>query len=77
MRSVGISPKVVAATITGIVVYLITKLGLRVDPVIEQAINVAATLLAAYLAPPGAVKEDEVASDDLLPGKAKTQLKES
>lgn len=74
MRSVGISPKVVAATVTGIVVYLITKLGLQVDPVVEQAINVGATLLAAYLAPPGAVKADEVASDDLLSAEAKAQI---
>lgn len=66
MNTVGISPKVIAATITGIAVYLITKLGLQVDPVIEQAINVAATLLAAYLAPPGAVRGPEVASDDRL-----------
>lgn len=65
----GLSPKVIAAAITGVIVYLVTKLGLQVDPVIEQAINVAAVLLAAYLAPPGAVKEQAVgpASDELLP----------
>jgi hypothetical protein len=55
MRTVGISPKVVAATITGLVVYLITKLGVQADPVLEQAINVIATVAAAYIAPPGAV----------------------
>ena len=58
MRTEGISPKVIAATITGLVVYAITKLGLQVDPVIEQAINVLAVLLAAYLAPPGEVVVD-------------------
>ena len=74
----GLSPKVIAAAITGVVVYLITKLGLQVDPVIEQAINVAAMLVAAYLAPPGAVKERPIgpASDDELSPEAQARLKE-
>lgn len=69
MSTVGISPKVIAATITGVAVYLITKLGLQLDPVIEQAINVAATLAAAYLAPPGQVTAPEVdpAAGDVTP----------
>jgi hypothetical protein len=74
----GLSPKVVAGAITGVIVYLITKLGLRVDPVVEQAINVAAVLVAAWLAPPGAVKERPVgpASDDLLAPEVAARLKE-
>jgi hypothetical protein len=55
-RTVGLSPKVVASAITGIVVYAITKLGLQLDPVIEQAINVAAMIAAGYIAPPGQVE---------------------
>lgn len=71
MRTVGISPKVLAATITGLVVYLVTKLGLQADPVVEQAINVFATVAAAYLAPPGAVGDVEpVGSDSRLPAEA-------
>lgn len=64
----GLSPKVIAAAITGIVVYAITKLGVQLDPVLEQAINVAAMILAGYLAPPGTVKERPIGtpSDEAL-----------
>src|SRR4051794_40479982 len=74
----GLSPKVIAGAIAGVVVYLITKLGLQVDPVIEQAINVAAVLVAAWLAPPGAVKERRIgpASDNLLAPEVAARLKE-
>lgn len=68
MRTLGISPKVVASAITGVVVYLLTKLAIQVDPVIEQAINVAAMILAGYLAPPGAVVRDvDPAAGDVRP----------
>lgn len=56
MKTVGLSPKVVASAITGVVVYLLTKLAIQVDPVIEQAINVVAMILAGYLAPPSKTK---------------------
>jgi uncharacterized membrane protein len=56
MNQRGISPKVIAAAVAGLVTYLITKLGLQVDPVVEQAINVVAMLVAAYVAPPGKLK---------------------
>jgi hypothetical protein len=70
VRTNGVSPKVLAATITGLVVYLITKLGVQADPVVEQAINVFATVFAAYLAPPGAVVAEPVGSDARLPAQA-------
>lgn len=69
MKTVGLSPKVVAATITGVVVYLLTKLAIPVDPIVEQAINVAAVILAAVIAGPGEVAVDPAkvpASDELL-----------
>lgn len=54
-RQVGVSPKVLASAITGVVVYLLTKLAIQVDPVIEQAINVLAMVAAGLIAPPGDV----------------------
>lgn len=54
-KTVGLSPKVVASAITGLVVYLLTKLAVQIDPVIEQAINVLAMIVAGYIAPPGDV----------------------
>jgi hypothetical protein len=60
MRTIGISPKVIASAITGVIVYLVTKLGLQLDPVIEQAINVAAMILAGYIAPSGQVEDPPV-----------------
>jgi hypothetical protein len=51
-RTIGISPKVLAATVTSVATFLITKLGLSWDPIYEQAINAVAPLVAAYLAPP-------------------------
>lgn len=58
--SAGISPKVVASAITGIVVFAITKLGLQLDPVVEQAINALAMVAAGYVAPPGQVTTEAV-----------------
>lgn len=46
--------KVTAAAIAGVVVYAVTKLGVQLDPVLEQAINVAAMLVAAWI-----VREDK------------------
>jgi hypothetical protein len=43
--------KVTAAAITGVVVYAVTKLGVQLDPVLEQGINVAAMLVAAWWVP--------------------------
>jgi hypothetical protein len=54
-KTVGLSPKVIATTLTGLVVYLVTKLGLQWDPVLEQAVNVLAMIVAGYIAPPGDV----------------------
>jgi hypothetical protein len=52
----GVSPRVVAAAVTGIAVFLFTKLGgLTIDPVIEQAINVVAMVIAAAVVGPGTV----------------------
>jgi hypothetical protein len=53
--TVGISPKVIAALLTSIVTFLVTKLGLQWNPIIEQAINAIVPIIAAFLAPPGIV----------------------
>lgn len=54
-RQVGISPKVIASALTGLVVYLLTKLAIQLDPVIEQAINVLSMVVAGVIAGPGDV----------------------
>lgn len=64
MQTQGISPKVIASAITGVIVYALTKLAISIDPVIEQAINVAAMIVAGYLAPPATV---EFADDEADP----------
>lgn len=70
-RTCGVSPKVIVSAITGVAVYLITKLGLQLDPVLEQALNVAAMVIAGYLAPPGDVvsetPEVDPAAGDVRP----------
>lgn len=55
-ETVGVSPKVVAALLTAVVTFLVTKLGLQWNPIIEQAINAAAPVIAAVVAKPGKVK---------------------
>lgn len=59
LEQVGISPKVVAATVSGVVAFLILKLGIQLDPVIEEAINVLVMAVAGVVAPPGTVKVAE------------------
>jgi hypothetical protein len=46
-----IDSKVLAGVIVGALTYALTKLAIPVDTQIEQAINVGAALLAAYLVP--------------------------
>lgn len=54
--TVGPSPKVIAALLTSLATFLLTKLGLSWDPIVEQAINAVAPVLAAIIAPPGKVR---------------------
>lgn len=63
-KQVGVSPKVIASAITGLVVYLATKLGLQWDPVLEQAVNVLAMIVAGIVAPPGDVVVQSVPSPE-------------
>lgn len=51
-QTIGVSPKVVAALLTSAATFLLTKLGLSWNPIVEQAINAVAPIVAAYLAPP-------------------------
>jgi hypothetical protein len=55
-RQLGVSPKVIASAVTGLIVWALTKFAISVDPIIEQAINVALMIVAGYLAPPGEVE---------------------
>jgi hypothetical protein len=49
--ALDIDNKVLAGLIVGALTYALTKLAIPVDTQIEQAINVGAALLAAYLVP--------------------------
>lgn len=55
VRTSGVSPKVVASLVTGLIVFALSKLAIPLDPIIEQFINVLAMAAAGYLAPPGKV----------------------
>jgi uncharacterized membrane protein YphA (DoxX/SURF4 family) len=55
-ETVGVSPKVVAAFLTALVTFALTKLAIPWNPIVEQAINIVAPLIAAILAGPGKVQ---------------------
>lgn len=62
-KSTGWRPtkKFVASLLTGVVVFVLSKVLVDVDPGIEQAVNVVAMLVAAYVVPndptPGGVPD--------------------
>jgi hypothetical protein len=71
VQTIGLSPKVTAAAIVGVIGWLLAYFAIPFDPKLEQALNVLASLAAAYLAPPGTVSVDiGEASDALLPPEA-------
>lgn len=78
VRTCGISPKVIAGALAGIIVFALTKLAVGVDPILEQAINVLAMVAASWLAPPGVVvaEEEGAASDDVLDPAVKDRLRQ-
>jgi hypothetical protein len=55
-EQVGLSPKLVAALLTSLATFLLTKLALPWNPIVEQAINAVAPLIAAFLAGPGRIR---------------------
>lgn len=63
----GLSPKLIAAALTTLAAAILNRYVLEVDRELEIALNVIATTVATYLAPPGEVIVDEgPANDDLL-----------
>lgn len=66
--TIGISPKVIAATISGLVLYLLAQLLDTIPTELEQLANVAGMIAAAYIAPPGAVPIPRVGTpnDELI-----------
>jgi hypothetical protein len=60
--------KVIASTLTGLIVFALTKLAIRIDPVVEQAINVALMVVAAWATPnklsPGGYPDRPVVAGD-------------
>lgn len=59
LEQCGVSPKVLAGLIAGLITFALTKFAIPADPIVEQAVNVLAALLAAYVAPPGRVLVDD------------------
>jgi len=75
MRTVGISPKVIAAAIASVITLLLSKFGLQGNPAVEQVASAIAVLAAAYFAPAGTVEDKTgTASDDLLSAEAVKKL---
>lgn len=54
--------KLVAATIVGVITFALTKLAVQLDPVLEQAINVAAMVAAGWI-----VRNDSTETGDGVP----------
>lgn len=55
IKQCGISPKVLNSLIAGVVWFVLSKLAIQFDPIVEQAINVGIMALVAYLSNPGTV----------------------
>lgn len=67
--TIGISPKVIAATISGLVLYLLALLlDTPIPAELEQLANITGMIAAAYIAPPGAVPVPRVGTpnDELI-----------
>ena len=62
IKQSGVSPKVIASLIAGLIVFGLTKLAIPADPIIEQAVNVLAMVIAGYLAPAGKVEVEDVST---------------
>jgi hypothetical protein len=63
----GISPKVLASSLTLLVVALLNRFAIDLSREVEVALEVLFTALAGYFAPPGDVVIDEgPVNDDLL-----------
>jgi hypothetical protein len=57
LRQSGVSPKVAAAAVTGVVLYVLSLI-IPVDQTVEQLVNVLGAVLAGALAGPGKVEVD-------------------
>lgn len=77
-QTVGISPKLIAAALTTLIVALLNRFALELDPGVEVALNVLFTALATYWAPPGQVvqpaPEVGVGSDARLSDEALAEI---
>lgn len=63
-HTVGLSPKLVASLITGILLYVVSQIT-TIDREVEQAVNVLGMLLATYIAGPGTVESDQTEPPNL------------
>jgi hypothetical protein len=65
--TVGLSPKMIAATLTALVAAILNRFALELPREVEVIIQAASVAIAAYLAGPGEVLEEVgPASDSLL-----------
>jgi hypothetical protein len=58
-KTLGVSPKLIAATIGFIVTYLLGQQVLDISEVAEVGLNISGIVVAAYLAPAGTVYDSE------------------
>jgi len=71
---IGLSPKVFAAAVVGVVGWVLTYFAIPFDPKLEQALTTLAMAVAAWYANPGVVdtnpkqheSSDELLGDDVL-----------
>jgi uncharacterized membrane protein YjjP (DUF1212 family) len=59
VQTIGISPKVIAALVTAIVGWLVTRYGIDLDPDAAVAVTIALLTAAGVIAPPGLVVEPD------------------
>jgi hypothetical protein len=77
-NTIGLSPKLIAAAITGLVGLLLAELAIPLPPALEHTLNVLAMTAAAWIAPPGAHPRTEIgdANDALLSSDVLDQLEQ-
>jgi hypothetical protein len=71
-----IDRKVLAGLIAGAAAFALTKLAIPLDPQLEQLVNVAAAVVAAYLVPsktPAALTNELVEGDDIAEAPTRTE----
>jgi hypothetical protein len=67
-KTVGVSPKLIAATVTAIITYLLGQEVLELPPAVEVIGQAVLVALAAYIASPGLVVKEREPDTTYRPG---------